>query len=216
MTPDLNKAAAAAAETLLNYGIKTAPVDPLYILEQIENLIVVSFAEMSNSSGISQSDLIPVFGAGCDAVTSFHTKNGKQMYVVAYNNLLPFNVIQRALARELGHIVLHHTESSRENTIEAECFMYHLICPRPLIHAIQATGIRFTADLLANMTGVFEQSMINIRHIPGTSVPVCKNRFLRTQFMPFILNFFNFYQNMKQNDGSAIADLGTFMDGYEE
>ena len=34
--------------------------------------------------------------------------------------------------------------------------------------------------------------------------------------MPFIVNFFDYYQTVMPKDGSALADLGTFMEGYEE
>lgn len=216
MNPDYNKAAAMAADTLMKYHVATAPVSPLRILEQIEDVIVISFAEMSDSAGLHPQELIPLFGRGRDAVTSVHMDNGRQVYLVAYNSLLPFGMIQRALAREIGHIVMHHTECTPENTAEAECFMYHLICPRALIHAIQATGMRFTEDLLANLTGMFGQSLVDMRRIPETTVHISLNRFVRTQFMPFLMNFFDFYQNVMPRDGSALADLGTYMNGYEE
>ena len=215
-TPDFTAAATRAAETIVKYGISTAPVSPLPILKRLENVIVLSFSEMSDSSGISRGDLIPMFGKSRDAVTSIHTDNGRQIYVVAYNSLLPFAMIQRAIARELGHIILKHDGCSLVNTKEAECFAMHLLCPRPLIHTIQAIGIRFTVDLLANLTGIFDQTLLTIRHLPRTDVPANLNCFIRSQFMPFALNFFDYYQHVMPKDGSALADLGTFMDGYEE
>ena len=216
MTPDFDKAAVLASETLVRYGVRRSPVSPLPILEQMDNVITVSFSSISDSSGISRKDLIPMFGKSQDAVTSFHAEGGVARYVVAYNSLLPFNMVQRALAREMGHIVLKHKGSSPENTEEAMCFAKHLLCPRPLIHAVQAIGMRFTVDLLANLTGIFDQALLSIRHTPGTHVSPGLNRFVRSQFMPFILNFFQFYQTVMPKDGSAIADLGTYMDNYEE
>lgn len=213
---DYNRAAIMAAETLIRYNIRTSPISPLPILEQMDNVIVISFSEMSNLSGMSNAELIPVFGKNRDAVTSIHTDNGKTTYVVAYNSLLPFALVQHALAREMGHIVLKHTESSKENAAEALCFEHHLLCPRPLIHTIQATGMRFTVDLMANLTGTNDCAILNMRHLPGTNVPTGLNRFVRSQFMPFALNFFDFYQAVMPKDGSALADLGTYMDGYEE
>lgn len=213
---DYNKAATKAAETLVRYGVKTSPVSPLPILEQMENVIALSFSDLSKSTGIVKKDLLPLFGKNRDAITSIHTENGMPVYVVAYDTLLPFNLLQRALARELAHIVLKHTESTTDNAEEAECFVHHLLCPRPLIHAIQATGMRITVDLIANLTGACNQSLSSMRRIPGTDVPAGLNMFVRSQFMPFILNFFSYYQYVKPKDGSALADFGSYMDGYSE
>lgn len=216
MKSDLNKAATAATETLIRYSVQTTPVSPLRILEQMDNVIVISFSEVSDSTGISRSEFVSLLGKNRDAITSVHSENGKKTYVVAYNRLLPFTIIQRALAREMAHIVLNHDGSSAENEKEAECFSVHLLCPRPLIHAIQATGMKITVDLLSNLTGVFDQFALCMRHLPGTSVPSALNRFVRGQFMPFFANFFEYYQYMKPQDGSAVADFGTYMNGYEE
>ena len=216
MTPDYTKAAVAAAETLVKYGVKSTPVSPIRILEQMDHVIVTSFSEMSESAGISRSELLNTLGNNRDAVTSVHIDNGKTIYVVAYNRMLPFSVVQRALARELAHIALGHEDRSAENEREAECFSMHLLCPRPLIHLIQASGIRITGDLLANLTGIFDQSVICIRHLPGTDVPPGLNRFVRGQFFPFFVNFFDYYKIIRYRDGSALVDLGSFMDGYAE
>ena len=216
MTPDYNKAAIKAAETLVKYNVRSAPLSPLRILEQMENVIVISFSEISELAGIDRSELTPLFGRNLDAITSIHTENGKQTYIVAYNRLLPFSMEQRALAREMAHITLKHTESNEKNAEEAMCFQHHLLCPRPLIHAVQASGMRVTVDLLANLTGLFDQQLVYIRHLPGTIVPANLNRFVSSQFMPFFLNYFEYYQKVMPKDGSALADLGSYMEGYEE
>lgn len=214
MTPNCTQAAVRAAETLIRYGVRTTPISPLPILEQMDNVIVTSFAEMSEARGIRQSDLMSLFGKNRDAVTSVHEKDGRTWYVVAYNSMLPFTIIQHALAREMGHIAMGHIGPGNDE--EALCFSRHLLCPRPLIHAIQATNIRLTKDLLAQMTGVFDQALTDIRKTPGADVPPGLNRFVRGQFLPFFINFFQYYQSVMPDDGSAVADLGTYMDGYEE
>lgn len=216
MTPDHNRAAVKAAETLIRYGVKSAPVSPLQILSQMENVITISFSDLGESSGISKRELIQLFGKNRDAVTSIHEKDGEAIYVVTYDAMLPFNMIQRALAREMGHIMLNHSNSSAESQDEATTFSHHLLCPRPLIHTLQATGIRITVDMLANLTGIYDQCLVCMRRTPATDVPVALNRFVRTQFMPFVLNFFEFYKEVMPTDGSALADFGTFMDGYKE
>lgn len=217
MGPDYNKAAIRAAETLLQYGVKKAPVSPLPILEQLDDVLVISFSDLSESSGLCQHELIPLFGKNMDAVTSAHIDGNRTQYIVAYNSLLPFAMVQRALARELGHIILRHEGSSPENTAEAQCFAMNLLCPRPLVHAIQATGTRVTSDLIATLTGIFDYQTISaLRKMPGTDVPAGLNRFVRTQFMPFMLNFFLCYRANMAADGSEAADFGTYMDNYQE
>ena len=216
MKPDYDRAAIRAAETLIKYGIKTAPISPLPILEQMQDVIVMSFADISDSSGITHRDVVNLFGKSKDAVSCIHTESGSAKYVVAYNSILPFTMIQRALAREMGHIILQHEESSPENTEEALTFARHLLCPRPLIHTIRATGLRLTEDMLSNLTGTFCQAIREIRRTPGTTVPAKLNRFISRQFNPFILSFFEYYRSVLPPDGSATADLGTYMDGYEE
>ena len=213
MSPDYNTAATRAAETLIKYGIKKAPVSPLQILEQMDNVIITSFAEMC-SSGISSCNMKSLLSQ--DAISSVHSENGRTWYVVAYNSLLPFAMVQHALAREMGHIILRHDRNTEESRAEAIVFAQHLLCPRPLIHTVQATGMRLTKDMLAKLTGIFDQCLTCMRRTPGTNVPAATNRFLRGQIMPFALNFFDYYTAALPEDGSAIADFGTFMDGYEE
>ena len=208
MTPDYTKAATRAAETLIRFGVRTAPVSPLPILEQMDNVIVTSFSDMSGD--------LPLFGANVDAVTSIHKEGGSAKYIVAYNNILPVSVIQRAMAREMGHIVLGHEGTSPENAEEALCFARHLLCPRPLIHAVQSTGVRVTKDLVATLTGIFEQAMVGLRRTPGTDVPADLNNFVRRQFMPFVISIFDYYRARMLHDGSALADFGTYMDLYKD
>lgn len=216
MTPDFDKAAVKAAETLIKYGVKTAPVSPLAILESMDNVILSCYSEMCDSSDLSPFDLTCLFSKGEGAFSSVHTDGGRSWYVVAYNNLLPYSMVQQALARELGHIVLRHEGCSDENRAEAVCFAHHLLCPRPLIHSLQVTNMRLTTDVLANLTGVFHQCLACLRKTPGTIVPATMNRLIRSQFMPFVVNFFEYYTTARPEDGSALADFGSFMDLYEE
>lgn len=216
MTPDYDKAATKAAETLIKYCVRKSPISPLPILGEMDNVIVTSFADMCNVSGISQQELRPLFGRSQDSVTSIHHENGRSWYVVAYNSLLPFSMVQHALAREMGHIVLRHEGSSEKNTAEAIVFAQHLLCPRALIHAIKTTNMRITKNVLANLTGIFDHCLSCMRRTPPTRVPARLNAFIRQQFTPFIVNFFNCYASILPTDGSAVADFGTFMDGYEE
>ena len=104
MKPDFERAAIKAAETIINNGIISAPVAPLPILKKTPGVLVLSFAEMSESVGVERRKLISLFGERQDAVTSVQIDDKKLKYVVAYNQRLPFYMLQRGIARELGHI----------------------------------------------------------------------------------------------------------------
>ena len=219
MTPDYDRAATAAAEVLIKYGISSAPVDPIPIFKKAENFNIVTFTEMSSMIGMSRQDLVSTFEAeNHDAVSSVYLKNGKKHYLVAYNMRLPQYIVQRALAREMGHIVLGHDGTRPEDVRNAEalCFAHHLLCPRALIHAIQEAGTKITVEVLGNTTGCYERCLIGMRRTPATHVPADLNRLVRSQFSDYIEDFLDFQSYLSQDDESMIANFGTFMDGYEE
>ena len=219
MTPDFDRAATAAAKILIKYGISTAPVDPLPIFKKADGFNVVTFTEMSHMVGVDRQDLISSFDASNhDAVSSVYLKNGKKHYLVAYNMRLPQYLVQRALAREMGHIVLGHdgTRPQDVRNAEALCFAHHLICPRALIHAIQESGAKITTEVLGNTTGCYERCLIGMRREPATHVPAELNRKIREQFADYLADFLDFQTFLSQEDDSMIANFGTFMDGYKE
>ena len=219
MTPDFDRAATAAAEVLIKYGISTAPVDPIPIFKKAPGFNVVTFTEMSQRIGISRHDLISTFEAeNHDAVSSVYMKDGHPHYLVAYNMRLPQYIVQRALAREMGHIVLEHDGSRPEDVRNAEalCFAHHLLCPRALIHSIQAAGVRLTVEVMGNTTGCYERCLIGMRRTPATRVPAELNRKIRDQFSAYVSEFLDFQSYLSLEDDSMIANFGTFMDGYIE
>ena len=219
MNPDFDRAATAAAEILIKYGISTAPIDPIPIFKKADNFNVVTFTEISSQIGMDRHELISTFDAqNHDAVSSVYMKNGEPHYIVAYNMLLPQYIVQRALAREMGHIVLGHDGSRPEDVRNAEalCFAQHLLCPRAVIHAIQAAGAKITVEVLGNTTGCYERCLIGMRHTPATHVPAALNRKIHEQFTDYINEFMDFQSFLSLEDDSMIANFGTFMDGYEE
>ena len=219
MTPNFDLAATKAAEILIRYGINSAPVDPVPIFKKAPGFNVVTFTEMSRTLGMDRRDLLSSFSSeNHDAVSSVHLKDGKKHYLVAYNMRLPQYIIQRALAREMGHIVLGHDGSLPEDVRNAEalCFAQHLLCPRALIHAIQDAGVKITVEVLGNTTGCYERCLIGMRHTPATHVPQNLNRQIREQFSDYIDDFLDFQTYLSREDDSMIANFGTFMDGYEE
>ena len=214
MNADFDKAATKAMETILKYGINTAPVMPLPVFKKTPGVLLMSFAEMSDLTDIERNKLVPLFGESQDAAT-FHL-GGK--YIVVYNQRLPFYMLQRALSRELGHIILEHDGTGPEEvrTAEAYCFAHHLLCPRPLIHAIQEAGIRLTFEVVGSVTGCYERCLSAIRKEPAAHVPADLNKAVREQFADYIDNLVAFQPYLSFDDTSALADFGHYMDFYTE
>lgn len=219
MTPDFQTAAIRATETLIKYGIASTPVDPLPILKRIPGVLAVSYESMSSDVDQDRRCVMSLFGEkNHDAFTSVNYKDGKTQYLVTFNQRLPAALIQRGLARELGHIMLGHDGTRPESVRndEAKCFAHHLLVPRALIHALQATGVRLTVEVLGNLTGCYDYCLSCMRKQPAVHVPADLNRAVRDQFMPYITNIFEYQRYASLKDGSALADFGTYMDGYEE
>lgn len=219
MTPDYEHAALMAADTLVRFGIDSAPVAPLHILKDVPNTIVLSYETVSNIVAQERSCVISTFGENNqDAFTSVHLSGGRPHYIVTYNQRLPFFLHQRALARELGHIVLGHDGSLPEDVRneEAKAFSHHLLIPRALIHAVQASGIRLTTEVLNNLTGCNDYCLACMRRLPAVRIPAEMNRAVRDRMKDYIINFFNYQRSATHHDVSPLADLGNYMEGYEE
>ena len=219
MKPDYELAATKAAETLIKYGINSAPVDPLPILKKIPGVLVMTFEDISKKAQLPRKDLLDMFGCdNQDSATVVYMNEDGPRYVVTYNRMLPSMIVDRALARELGHIVLGHDGTKPEDVRneEARCFAKHLLIPRALIHTIQAINIRITTEVMNNLTGCNDHCLTCIRKLPAVHVPADLNRQVRDLFMPYVINFLNFQRHAAKRDGSALADLGSYMDGYEE
>ena len=219
MTPDYQKAAIKATETLIQYGISTAPVDPLCILKKIPGVLVMTFEEMSNKTKVGREELLNMFGCeNQDAVTTVYVNGDELRYVVTYNKLLASRIVDRALARELGHIILGHngTRPEEVRNEEAKCFAHHLLCPRSLIHSLITNGIRLTVETVGNITGFYDHCLSCIRQQPSVIIPAEMNRKVKELFAPYVKNLLEFQKYAQLKDSSALADLGSYMEGYAE
>lgn len=219
MTPDFEKAAIKATETLIKFHVNSAPVLPMPILKNIPGVMVVSYAEVAESIGIERKNLVTLFGAeNQDAATFVKEIFGRLCYFVVYNQRLPFYMLQRSLARELGHIIMGHDGSRPDEVRQAEAvaFARHLLCPRALVKALTDAGLSVTVEMLGNVTGCYERCLSGLRKTPGVRVPAELNRQVRDLFADYIHNFVNFQAVVSGDDESPVADFGTFMDLYEE
>lgn len=219
MTPDYDRAAVKATETLITHQITSGPIDPFPVLKSLPGVLVLSYAEMALQMEFDRENLLKsITPESHDAMSFANEIDGRIMYFVVYNQRLPFYLLQRGLARELGHIVLGHDGSRPDDvrTAEAQTFAYHLLCPRPLIKAVQDSGIRFSTELLGNMTGCFERCLAGMRKTPGAHVPPELNRMVKDQFAVYLANFLDFQAIISKTDESQLADFGSYMEGYEE
>lgn len=219
LPPDFEKAATKAAEILVQYRISSAPVLPLQILNSLPGVLVRSFTEFADEAGLDRKELVSMYGSEAqDAVTFSRLINGKQFYIVAYNQRMPFYMLQLSLARELAFIVLGTEDSRHEEPrmSEALCFTRHLLCPRPLISSLMAVGFPLTVESVGSLTGCYGRCLAGIRETPGAQVAAGLNRLIRQQFAPFVENLAAFGSIVTSHDDSPPADFGTFMDDYEE
>lgn len=216
MTPNYDLAATKALETLIANNIRTLPIDPLPIIKNTPGVLVMPFADLASNASIERNQLVPMFGQNQDAVT-FYIGGDRVKYVVAYNQYLPTD-IRRGLARELGHIMLGH-DGTRPIDIrmsEAMCFARHLIFPRPLIRAIQESGVPFTVEVVGSGTGCYERCLEGLRTLPGVHVPAELNKAVKAQFSDWLDNFIGLHSIITEGDHTYLADFGHYMDGYEE
>ena len=216
MIPDYEKAASLAMETLIKNNINEAPISPLPILKRIQGILVLSFAELSELINMERGSLISLFGANQDAATFLISEKNK--YIVAYNKKLPLCAVQWAIARELGHILLGHDGSRPEDIRmkESYFFAHHLLCPRPLVKAIQEKGIRITKEVTGSVTGIHERFLSSIKAEPGVYILPELNRAVRDHFTDYVDNYIEYQKYFTQDDQTDIFDFGSYMEGYQE
>ena len=221
MTPDYETAAIKAMQILIDKNITETPINPLPILLEHSNVRVMPFTKMAADAGIERHDLIPMFGWNQDAATFHLSMPGIEgvEYVVVYNMRLPFEIIWRGIARELGHIVLGHNGTKRSADVrlaEAMTFAHHLLSPRPVIRLLQESGMPLTMSALANTTGCSDECVEDMQKIPGVHIPKEMNAQVKSQFSRGISEYIRFHIASPMKDKSPVLDLGTFMDNYED
>lgn len=126
MKPDCERAKSKADQIIKQYGA----ICPLTILKRTPGVLVSSYSDTSEETGIDRQTLLKMFGDhDQDAFTTAHVESGKTKYLVIYNQQLTCQQTRFALARELGHIVLGHDGTRPEDVRneEAVCFAKHLI-----------------------------------------------------------------------------------------
>jgi len=219
MKPDFDRAAVRAMELLVENGTTETPVDSLSMLLKYPGVRVVSFTRFAQQVEMDRHDLVPMFGANQDAATfRLDLDITDVRYVVVYNMRLPYEIIQRGIARELGHIALGHDGETRPTDVrmaEAMCFAHHLISPRPVLHMLRS-ALPLTMNILTDTTGCSDDCVSDLQKIPGVNVPKELNREVKNLFSRGISEYIQFCKASAKADRSPLVDFGTYMDFYEE
>ena len=130
--PDLLRAATLALETLIKHRVSFAPVSPLPILKATPGVIVMSWADMAATVGMDRSCVLDNLSDQTrDATTVIDLHGGRPHYLIGYNRQLPTYMADRALARELGHVVLSHDGTGPEDVWMEEASSVGGISPSP-------------------------------------------------------------------------------------
>ena len=221
MKPNYDLAATKAMEIIIKNGLSETPINPLPILLNYKGVRVIPFTKMADEVNKERNDLVPMFYTNQDAATFNLQMPGIDdvKYVVVYNMRLPIEIIHRAIARELGHIVLGHDGKTRPMEVrmeEAMCFAHHLLTPRPVIRLLQESNMPVTMNVLTATTGCSDECVDDMQQIPGTNVSKEINNKVKKLFAPHINEYIRFHEHSPRKDKSQVIDFGTFMDGYKE
>lgn len=128
-----------AYRTLLKLRINKLPVDILGICRRCKNTKVMTFRE-ADKEFPDYSGFLIGGGPSESAFTMKPEIADIKWNFILYNDDMMYNSLQRlrfSLAHELGHIVLgHKDEHSFICEAEANCFAQHLLCPVPVVEAM--------------------------------------------------------------------------------
>ncbi len=139
-----------AYEIIIKQNCNTLPLDPLTF--KIDNVILMSFQEYSEKTGISV-DTLTRNGKLKDGYTM--SKDGLS---VIFYDAATYEPRQRFTRfHEIGHVVLNHNQQCEKNESEANFFAAQCILPNALLKEIKARGYTITKDLLVQTFNVSDQ-----------------------------------------------------------
>ena len=219
---DCMTAATQAYRALVKYGIGRTPIYPQQIIQISRIATMISLADPAELKIIEQNTKLPAFRMDSDIVmTSMHVgTDGDRHYLFAFNREAPIGKVRMALAAELGHIYMGHSEHSRNTEVrkqEAACFANHLEFPRPMIRLLQEHGFQFTRRTFSRIFGDCEWCLDNILRSRPISVSPELNRLVKEQFTPYVKALDETgILSVPVPDDAEILDFSNYMAGYEE
>lgn len=99
---------AAVLNVLKSCDKITLPIDIEYIIENMENVILMPYSKVMEKYNLSYEEML-LFAASSDGFTEYHFK--KNSYIAFYNDtekLIKTRRYRFTIAHELGHIALQH------------------------------------------------------------------------------------------------------------
>ena len=136
--PDYLRAARLAYRTLLKLRIDKLPVDILGICSQCKNTKVMTFRNAEIEFGLPDGYFIS--NGPSESAFNNHRQIGDiRQNIILYNDDRMANSLPRlrfSLAHELGHVLMKHEGNSMIFEMEANCFAQHLLCPAPVVEAL--------------------------------------------------------------------------------
>lgn len=141
MTPNYNRAAAKAYQTLLALRISALPIDPLMILHQCKNTAVHTYEEVMPRFGVRDPQYFKsMVMERKDALTVRRDQGGRIVYEMFYDARANPRRMRYTIAHELGHILLNHRMEEPWEEREADYFASQLLAPRPVFNVLAAYG----------------------------------------------------------------------------
>ena len=154
---DYNKATNAAYKIIAERDTFAYSTNVFAIAEQLDNCRVYTYGQTNFLYGRPLEDLFAVSEYG------FSIKNKKTgCRIIYYNEKMPLACIRFTLAHEIGHAVLgHRDEDDPSAEKEANCFARNLLCPVPVITAL---NLLFTKDYVSVFNVSADMARVAIEH----------------------------------------------------
>ena len=218
-TMDCTTAATQACRALVKFGVSRAPIYPHKVLQQSMLATMVSFSSPQELDEIILNTKLKAFRQANDMVMStiYKTQEGQEHYIFAVNRDAPQGKIRLALAVELGHIYLGHTQhiNSSSQIHDAECFALHFEFPRPLIQMLKDRGFVFTKESFQRIFGDCEWCLDTLQNAAPVSVSTELNLMVKELFVPHV-DLLDETGILSMPAKGEELDLSRYMEGYAE
>lgn len=154
MSPQYLYATSKAYWLLAKLRVKKFPLDIIAIINEYENVSVLSYSELSKASNMNFSNMVHFLGSNKGAcVKKLHNFT----FVIFYNDTKGEGFSRFTIAHELGHIILNHhskydllsmnkkSATYKRLEKEADCFARNLLSP--VFAAFDKTGCMKSSKL---------------------------------------------------------------------
>ena len=140
--PDYSKATNAAYGTLFTHDVNYPRVDVLSILENMGNVIIMTYSQMADRMGITFEDFYQNYASSEYGFTIRKDSKSSPKFIVCYNERKSETTIRFTLAHELAHIVLNHKKDDSVFKKEADCFARNVLCPIPIVNGYKLKSVK--------------------------------------------------------------------------